>query len=112
MRNAEPPETRRPVAPDVQSPAPSRKIGEGVELPLGAPSPMAFWNVPVSLYVYTEPFESGVDEMLTVMNLGVPLQSAAGEHFVVMLATLDATTLSLTSTPPRHSRRTSEVPTK
>ena len=101
-----------PVAPDEQSPAPSRKIGEGVELPLGAPSPMAFWNVPVSRYVYTAPFESGVDEMATVIDFGVPLQSAAGEQVVVTLATLEATTLSLTSTPPRHSRRMSELPTR
>ena len=35
--------------------------------------------------------------MLTVIDFGVPLQSAAGEHVVVMLATLDATALSLTS---------------
>ena len=73
------------------------------------PSPMSFRNVPVRLYTYTAPFESAVSVIVTVIDVGVPLQCgvAVGEQVTVTLCTFDATTLSLTSTPFWHSRRIS-----
>src|SRR5579862_7384737 len=93
----------RPEAPAEQFPAPSRKIGDGAVG--GAPPPMSFWNVPVRLYWYCEPSAAAASMTVTVIDVGVPVQLAVGEHTAVTVATLRATTLSLVRAPFWHSRR-------
>ena len=50
--------------------------------------------------------------MVTVIDVGSPLQSAFAEHATVTLATLLASTWSPTSTPPSQWRRSNEPETR
>src|SRR5690349_16760602 len=97
------------AAPLVQEPPPSRMIELGVA---GGPEPISFRNVPVMEYEYDVPLASGVSVTVTVIEVGVPEQSAFGEQAAVTLCTLDATARPLTSVPPMHCRRSSEFPIK
>ena len=64
------------------------------------------------LYWYAAPDDDPwVSVIVAVIVVGVPLQSAVGEHETDALAMLLATTSSLTSDPPVHSRRRSEFDT-
>ena len=65
---------------------------------------MSLRNAPVRLYWY-EPVESGVSVTVTVIDVGLPLQFAVGEHTAVTLATLEATARSLTNVPAWHTLR-------
>ena len=55
--------------------------------------------------------ESGTDVTITVIDVGVPVQSAVGTHAAAAVATFDATALSATSVPPLQTRRSNEVDT-
>ena len=98
-----------PVTPAAQEPpVPSRMTDcFGPEL-TGGPSPISFRKLPVRLYWNGVPLASAVSVIVTVIDVGAPEQSVVGEHVTVAVATLDATARSLTSTPPWHSRRSSE----
>ncbi len=100
------------VLPLHVEPAPSSTTDWGL-VAVGAPPLFTFRNAPVSLYEYTVPVESATSLTVAVIDVGVPEQSAVGEHATLILVMFDAMAWSPTATvdAPWHSRRSTDVPT-